>query len=372
MVASDGGRSRVPGKRMPSVGGRIAAAARPVLEIDGSQHAGSGSIVRQAIALAALTGQPTRVVNARLRRPHPGLRRQHVTVLEAIRELVGGSLEGASVGSQTVSFRPGATAPSGRYVFDIGSAGSATMLALAVLPILLDRSRGVEIEVHGGLFQDFAPSLFHLQHVLLHLLAGMGHSAEIEMIRPGYVPAGQGIARLVVRAAKARPRPVALARAGPVESLWGIALASHLRDRQVAARISGSATAVLRASGMDATIDVREDVSAVQPGAAFALFADLAGRARLGADRAGAPRRSAEAMGTYVARRLLEDLRTGATVDRHAGDQLLLFAALVPGESIYEVPVATDHLRTAAWLSELFLGAEVAIDGRSVTVRGRA
>lgn len=343
---------------------------RPVLDIDGSRYAGSGSIVRQAVAYAALTSQPIHVRNARAKRPHAGLRPQHVRAIEAIRDLVGGTLHGAAVGSRSFEFRPGDRRPAGRYAWDIGTAGSATVLALAVLPIAGLHGRGVELEIRGGLFQDFAPSVFHLQHVVVPLLAGMGLVAEIEMLRPGYVPAGAGELRVVVAPATAPLRPLTLTQAGAVRSLWGIALSSHLQDRQVSARMAAAARSVLSAAGMTAHIDERDDTTAAQRGAAFALFAELDGGARLGADRAGAPRRRAEAIGHRVAQQLLDDLATGATVDRFAADQLLPFAALAAGESTYRAPVVTEHVSTGAWLAELFLGAEVRAEGATVRVRG--
>ena len=45
-----------------------------MLEIDGSRYSGSGTIVRQAVAFAALTGQAVHLVKARVRRPTPGIR----------------------------------------------------------------------------------------------------------------------------------------------------------------------------------------------------------------------------------------------------------------------------------------------------------
>lgn len=57
-------------------------------------------------------------------------------------------------------------------------------------------ARRAEVELRGGLFQDFAPSVFHLQHALLPLLAHMGAAVRAEVVRPGYVPSGGGILRL--------------------------------------------------------------------------------------------------------------------------------------------------------------------------------
>jgi RNA 3'-terminal phosphate cyclase (ATP) len=130
-----------------------------VIEIDGSLHSGSGTVVRQVVAYAALTGQPVHVRNARALRPRPGLRPQHLRAIEAIHDLVAGTLEAAEVGSQIFSFQPGTGRPAGRHAWNIGTAGSATVLALVVLPVMALRGRGSEAEIRIGLFQDFAPSV---------------------------------------------------------------------------------------------------------------------------------------------------------------------------------------------------------------------
>jgi RNA 3'-terminal phosphate cyclase (ATP) len=342
-----------------------------MIDIDGSLHSGSGAIVRQAVAYAALTGRPVRVRNARARRQVPGLRPQHVQAIVAMRDLVGGSIDGAEVGSRSLEFRPGDAEPAGRYVWDIGTAGSATMLALSVLPVLACRGQGAEAEIRGGLFQDFAPSVFHLQHVIVPMLAQMGLAAEIEMIRPGYVPAGEGIIRLAVPPAVRPLRPLVPRRGEMPARVWGISLASHLDDRCVAARMTAAASKVLDAAGISAEIRERSDSTAAQAGAALALFADFIGGTRLGADRAGAPRRPAERIGARVAGQLLEEIGSGATIDRHASDQIILFASLADGTSRFQVPFISEHTETAGWLASLFLRAEVHTAGHTLTVRGQ-
>lgn len=334
-----------------------------MVEIDGAQHSGSGSIVRLTAAYAALSGTPVHVVNARARRqPKSGLRRQHCKALEAARDLVGGELEGAVVDSREFTFRPGDATPQGRYCWDIGSAGSTTALGLALVPLLARRGNGVEIELRGGVFQDFAPSAFHLQHVVAPLLSRMGVQVEFLVDRPGYVPTGQGVLRVAVARAS-DVQPLRLEQRGGVQRLWGMTLASRLAERRVSTRMAEAAQEVLAGERLEASIDVHDDTTAAQPGAAFGLFAELAGGPRLGADGAGAPGRPAERIGRRAAEELLEDLATGATVDRHAADQLLIFAALASGRSVYRAPMLNDHVASAAWLASLFLGAEVDLGG---------
>jgi RNA 3'-phosphate cyclase len=343
-----------------------------VLEIDGSLHSGSGMIVRQAVGYAALTGQPVKIRNVRARRAHPGLRPQHLRAVQAVRDLVGGSLRGAQTGSRSLEFWPGDREPAGRYRWDIGTAGSATMLALAILPVLALRGRGSVAEIHGGVFQDCAPSVFHLTHVMLPMLAQVGMAAEIGLARPGYVPVGEGIIRLAVPPAVLPLHPLVPRRGQAPARVWGISLASHLDARRVPARMAAAARTVLAAAGISAAIQERSDKTAAQAGAAFALFADFIGGTRLGADRAGAPHRRAESIGARVAHQLLGEISSGATIDRHASDQIIPYAALAEGTSKFTVPFITEHTQTAAWLASLFPGAEVRIEEQALTVHGHS
>jgi RNA 3'-phosphate cyclase len=341
-----------------------------VLEIDGSQYSGSGTIVRQAVAFAALTGTGIHIYNVRGKRPKPGLRRQHAQVVEAIRQLVNGTTEGAAAGAREFVFRPGQPTRSEKFFWDIGSAGSTTALALAVLPVLAFSSLPVSIELRGGLFQDFAPSFYHLEHVLLPLLCRMGVEASAQMERPGYVPSGQGIWHLAATPTRSTLGPLLLDTPGRVVKIWGIALSSRLKEQSVSDRMAESAKRALAAAGYHADIEVIYEDSALQAGAGLAIFADLSSGARIGSDRAGAPGRRSETIGNYVARRLLEDLKTGATLDRYASDQIIPLAALAAGESRFRIPRVSEHIESSAWLSREFLGADVRADGHELIVRG--
>lgn len=340
-----------------------------MIEIDGSQASGSGTIVRFAVAFAALSGRPLHLVNARARRARPGLRPQHVAAVRACAALCGARTEGVCVDSRELVFRPGDRVRGGRYAWDIGTAGSATMLALGALPLACLADAPLEARVTGGVFQDFAPSPFHLHHVLGPLVGRMGASVGLEVVRPGYVPAGAGVVALRVRPAPGGLAPLALVEAGSVGAVRGIALSSHLAERQVSERMARTCEKALAAGGLTGAIERVEDASASRAGAGLAVWAETSTGCLLGADAAGAPRRSSEAIGRRVARTLLEDLASGATVDRHLADQLVLFATLAEGTTRYRVPAETEHVRTNLWLAERF-GARTRRDGPWVEVEG--
>ncbi len=257
----------------------------------------------------------------------------------------------------------------GRFKWDIGTAGSATMLALGILPVACLAPSPLAARITGGVFQDFAPSPFHLQHVLLPLLRTMGIEAELEVIRPGYLPSGGGEIELRTRPVRASLAAIRLGEVGTVRDVAGIALASRLAERRVADRMAAACEAVLASSGIGSSIERRYDETASHAGAALAIWATTSTGCRLGADRAGAPRRSSEAIGRSVAASLLADLATGATVDRHLADQLVLFAALAKGTSEWIVPQWTEHVESNLWLAERF-GAATRRAGNRVEIVG--
>jgi RNA 3'-terminal phosphate cyclase (ATP) len=340
-----------------------------MMTIDGSQHSGSGTIVRYAVALAALLRTPIRVVNAREHRAQPGLRPQHVASVRACAELCGGSTDGVQVGSREFTFMPGAQIVGGDFEWNIGTAGSTTMLALSLLPIACFASAPVRARTVGGVFQDFAPSPHHLQHVLAAMLRRLGAEIDVTVVRPGYVPGGSGVIEFAVTPSAGGLTAIVLPAPGTVQTVSGIALCSHLRGRRVADRMAAACQGVLEAAGVSGEIERVVDEDATQAGANLTIWAESSSGCRFGADCAGKLGRTSEAIGEFVAATFLEDVASGATVDRHLADQLVLFAALAHGRSTYVVPDVTDHVSSNIWLVGQF-GANASIDGKTVAIEG--
>jgi RNA 3'-terminal phosphate cyclase (ATP) len=351
-----------------------------MIEIDGSWKSGSGTIVRDAVPFCILMGEGLHLKNIRAKRPKPGLRSQHLKALEASTRICGGELKGAWVGSREIHFVPRKAIEGGEYRWDIGTAGSATMLALTVLPLALFADGPSRYRITGGLFQDFAPSAFHLQHVLLAVLKKMGICVDVKIIRPGYVPQGQGVMEVTVMPARATLMPLSLVNQGRVVDIGGIALSSSLKARRVSERMALECRKALKLRGYDPKIDILYDdkekpayaVPSAQPGAALAIWAKTNTHCIVGSDMSGARRRSAEFIGKQTAKLLLEDLDTGASVDRHLADQLIPFAALAEGTSAFLVPRMTDHIEARLWLAEEILGAKTEVEGHFIRIQGIA
>jgi RNA 3'-terminal phosphate cyclase (ATP) len=254
-----------------------------MIEIDGSMHSGSGTVFRYAVALAALLGETLRIRHIRARREKPGLRPQHLQALRACAALCDGSLRGDEVGSREIVFQPGRSRRGGVYRFDIGTAGSATMLAFPLIPLALYAETPSRFTLTGGLFQDFAPSAFHMRDVLFPHLENMGARIQLKIERPGYVPKGGGRLTLEVEPIRRKLKPLTRLQQGSPRQFRGISLASNLSDEKVSERMAARCRELLAAlaSGRGAVIFVTNEVGmgVVPANAQARRYRDLVGRA---------------------------------------------------------------------------------------------
>lgn len=78
-----------------------------MIALDGAQGEGGGQILRSALSLSMITGQPFTITGIRAGRAKPGLLRQHLTAVKAAAEICRATVEGAELGSQRLLFRPG-------------------------------------------------------------------------------------------------------------------------------------------------------------------------------------------------------------------------------------------------------------------------
>jgi len=341
-----------------------------MITINGGAKSGSGTIVRYSVALASLLAREIKIQNIRQRRDKPGLRAQHLKVIQACQEMCHGVVENAAVGSKEITYTPTERFNGGEYEWDIGTAGSTTMFAQAVLPLACFAKKPSKFRLKGGLFQDFAPSAYHMKFVLLPLLKQMGIDARLEIIRPGYVPKGEGIIEIQVEPVE-KLKPLNLTEQGNILDINGIALSSHLEEKKVSHRMAAECRKALSAQGYKAEIQEIYDKSSLQEGAALAIYAGTSSGSIIGSDRAGRPGRRSESIGRYIAQNFIEDVATGAAVDRYIADQVIIYAGLAEGISRYSIPRITEHVETNLWLIEEFLGAKTKIsDNLIIEIEG--
>ncbi|MCM2373200.1 RNA 3'-terminal phosphate cyclase [Aporhodopirellula aestuarii] len=162
-----------------------------MIEIDGSEGEGGGQIVRSSLALAAVAGVPVRLINIRGGRKKPGLLRQHLAGVNAIARISNAGVEGANLGSQVLTITPGKLCGGG-YAFEVGSAGSAILVAQTILPALLHADRESTVTIGGGTHAAWAPPFDFFAKCYLPLLAKMNGNVNVSIESHGFYPAGGG------------------------------------------------------------------------------------------------------------------------------------------------------------------------------------
>ena len=334
-----------------------------MLEIDASTGEGGGQLTRLACALAAVTGTPIHLVNVRARRAPPGLALQHLAAVQAVATLCAAETEGLALRAREFVLRPGAIR-AGDYRFDIGTAGSITLVLQALLPVALRAPSGVTLHITGGTDVRAAPPLDYLRFVLLPLLARLGVQAELTLRRRGYYPRGGG--QVEVRVVPGACGPLALDAPGAIAEIGGAVHVANL-PAHILERMIGTARAALARFGPESIgVDLLGADRAVGPGGACVLWARCADSIVAGSEVAqrGVP---AEQIATRAAQALASEIDAGVALDIHAADQVLIYLALAGKPSRFTARAFSSHARTTAWLIEQFLPVRITAtpdDGR--------
>src|ERR1700674_52127 len=105
------------------------------LSIGCSIGEGGGQVLRTSLPVALITDRSFTLNDIRQQRAKPGLMAQHLKAVEAAREVGKATVEGARLGSQSLVFEPTGLC-SGEFHFEIGTAGSTSLVLQTILPPL--------------------------------------------------------------------------------------------------------------------------------------------------------------------------------------------------------------------------------------------
>ena len=334
---------------------------RKMINIDGSQKSGSGTILRLSVALAAIIHQPLHICNIRQNRPQSGLKHQHLEAVLTAAKLCNAKLQGATLGSRELWFTPQQIG-GGNIEAEIQTAGSIPMLLLATLPICLFADKPARLHVaKGGTDTTHAPTINYLRKVLLPALRQMGVDADIAVQKFGYYPKGMGEVTMTTKP-KVILKPIRLENFGKLKSIKGVSVCTFLSDRQVAERQAKTAQDYLLQNGYDANIEVVNDQSnPFQKGSSIVLWAETDTGVIIGADAIGELHKTAEAVGKEAAQKLLIELSVEPTVDVYLADMLIPYMALANGKSAFLARTISEHIEANIWLMEKMLNVQFTI-----------
>ncbi len=316
--------------------------------IDGSEGEGGGQVLRTALALSLITGQPFRIDRIRANRSRPGVMRQHVTAVEAACAIGGADCEELAVGASTLTFTPGKVVP-GDHHFAVGTAGSTSLVLQTVLPPLMLADAPSRLVLEGGTHNIHAPPFDFLARVFLPILERIGPRVTARLVRPGFYPAGGGRIEVEIEPCPAF-RPLELIERGELRRVEARALVAGLPG-DIAVRELAAVEKVL--GWPEDSRRIEQLPERVGPGNIVMLTAEFDHVTEMtsGFGQLGVP---AQVVGEKASKRMAGYLASTAAVGPHLADQLLLPMALGAGGTFSTVK-PTQHTRTAATIIQLFL-----------------
>jgi RNA 3'-terminal phosphate cyclase (ATP) len=322
-------------------------AVENMIRIDGAQGEGGGQMLRTSLSLSLITGQPFQIENIRAGRKKPGLLRQHLAAVLAASEIGDAELEGAHLGSQSLSFRPKTVKP-GDYRFVIGTAGSGTLVFQTVLPALMLASGPSTLVIEGGTHNQGAPPFDFLDRTFLPFIRRMGPQVNLCLQRYGFYPAGGGCFRAEI-APYAKLTPLTLGVRRTVIQKRVTALVANLSG-QIARREIDTAVHMLSAPVEGRLIDTKES-----PGPGNVVMVEIESDEVTEIFTAfGEIGITAENVARQAVREARDYLVSDTVAGEHLTDQLLLPFALA-GEGSFTASKWNQHAATNVRIIRQFL-----------------
>ena len=317
------------------------------IQIDGQRGEGGGQVLRSALTLSMCTGLPLHIHNIRAGRRKPGLMRQHLAAVQAAATIANGQAEGASLGSTAIEFVPG-TVRAGDYHFAIGSAGSTTLLAQTLLPVLACVDGDSVVRVEGGTHNGMAPSTDFIEQAFMPCLRAMGMTVSSTLERHGFYPNGGGSWEICI--GEWQPARFELTSRGALMRQQAVVksanIGTHIAEREVARirkklRLPDDCYEIShpQANGPGKIVSIRLEFEHLTE-----VF-EAVGALGLSAERVAG--RAASAAKQYLVAQ--------HPVDVHLADQLLLPLVLGAG-GVFVTGALTAHTRTNIDVIERFLG----------------
>lgn len=318
-----------------------------MLVIDGDMGEGGGQLLRTALALSVCRQISFEIFNIRARRQKPGLQPQHLAAVQAAAKISAASVDGASLNSQHLRFQPRGIF-AGDYRFNIGTAGSATLLVQTLLPALMLNKTPSSLHVTGGTHNPLSPPFDFFARAFCPLLTRMGFLIDARLERPGFYPRGGGIMQVALASAD-KLRPLRLLERGEVRRLSARILLAHL-PAHIASRERDILQRSLSIAEDDIAIDTAD--AAFGPGNVVCVFVHSAYVTEVftGFGQRGVP---AESVAQKVTAQVNDYLRSEVPVGRYLADQLLIPVTLAGGGEFLTQPPSLHTTTNMAVITQI-------------------
>ena len=323
-----------------------------MINIDGSQGEGGGQILRSSIGLSVLLNEDLRIFNIRGKRPNPGLKPQHYTAIKIIKDLCNAKVEGLEIGSTELIFKPGSL-EYGSFDFDIGTAGSIVLVFQTCLLSFIKTREKIKIRLTGGTDVKWSPSWDYFENVFIKILEKIGIRVHTKLIRRGYYPQGGGEAIIEIYPIK-NIYPLFIEKNQEFKEISGKIHISNLPEH-IAKRMKNSSIKKIIKTNLNPNIII-ETSNAFSSGTGITLWSK-SNNTILGKTKIGERGLPAEKVGEITSDLLINEIKSGATIDINLIDQILPFLVLADNskQSNCNVKELSGHTQTNIWLINQFI-----------------
>jgi RNA 3'-terminal phosphate cyclase (ATP) len=330
-----------------------------IVRIDGSFGEGGGQILRTSLSLSAITKKPFEIYNIRANRKVPGLSFQHLQAVNATVTVCNAKVVGNSLRSTSLMFYPGEI-QAGVHRLSIGTAGSVSLVLQSVFYPLSMTSKPSSVTIMGGTHVIHSPCTDYLKLQWLSYLKKIGFQAEIQTIKAGFYPRGNGEIHARIDPSDQR-NPLQIHDRGKLLRVMGISMVSNL-DIIIAQRQQLQAQKRLSEYGIPHEISLGK-MPSVGKGTMLLLLG-MFEHSQCCYFSLGAPGKLAEIVADEACSELFSFLKTKGVVDEYLVDQLIIPLALTKGTSSFTTPRITPHLLTNIEVVKLFMPVVINISGK--------
>ncbi len=360
---------------------------REVVHIDGSRGEGGGQMLRIALFLSSITSKPFKITNLRSGRKKPGLKRSHLALVNAFKELTSAEVIGDELGSRELLFKPSNPIQATEYRLTL-STGTASSLTLLLQPFTwlvasYRASLRFRLRLVGGTDVPGGMSMDYYRYVVGSALSEF-MSLKLELRSRGFFPEGGGEISVHLESKGISKRleipephqdqegsPQVLTDPGSFAVEVRSIASEDLRSRKVAERqVKGALRGLEKSLGklLD-LIEVKtqvEYVKSLSTGTVITLISRhqtsnwISGWDSLG--RLGKP---AEKVGKEAGEGLGNTLKSFPAIDEHLADNLIPVIALRGGR--ITTRRLTGHILSAVYVCQAF-GFHVKLRGNEISV----
>jgi RNA 3'-terminal phosphate cyclase (ATP) len=324
--------------------------------IDGSIGEGGGQILRTSLALSCITGKRLHIENIRSARRNPGLAKQHLSCVQAACQICNGKSRGAAQGSKVLDFQA-SPVHSGDFHFDIGSAGSASLVIQTLLPALFLANKPSTVTVTGGTHNPLAPPFDFLSETFLPTIKTAGFQGDCKLLRHGFFPAGGG--KITFRV---QPRQIQSNKTiNFCDSGQEFQINAKIYTAKLPTRIAHHQQKLLLQSGLNVQNIEQTDVrDSKGPGNAVCIRLCCNERTTV-FTAFGMRGKPSEQVISEVVNLVKHFIESGAAVDHFLADQLLLYMAIANG-GYFTTDRISAHTKTNMEVIKRFLPVDFIIE----------